>query len=1494
MKKVLLSLVFFFVFINIGHAQTSTNLSYGNFGCYNLEGSNGTDYSPFGYDLTINGTIDTGSGHVKSASEFDGTSYEFMYNISLASRLNSITKYSIAVWFKSDVTSTNKGFIKGKDSSQTADEQFMARYDSDTGGTLTWAHDGGSGDNMRIESSTGIQDTGWNLMVVTWDTTQNGGVPYMWLNNTNNTLSVSDGSVQSTTGHNLFYVGIGSKEATAGSWNGQVDSLMLWNYSLNTSQIDDLWNSGSGRSCEDIYGVTAEGGGGDPTPAGDFADDLQINLTFDENLTKDYSLNNLLFEIQGTANQISGDTCKWYGCANFSASSGDYINSSFTTSWDSGISVSWWINYISSPSTTSHGMWRFGKNSAYQSYCEESIFGLNCHYDALNGEVSGVPGEDYIPNVDTWTHYFVIYNETTHRIYQNGVLIDTENDAFGNLNYSNPMDILVGISPSYSADMYMDEFLMWNRSDFTLTNVTTLYNQKRLGTPPEIDLFVSNVTYNMLDHINWSHQYNYITNFSGTMPINITLKNSGTNTTNTFSYNLSLEGTNICSGTTTLSPFASLDITCNWTKAEGIHKGYVIIDSGLDITEDDETNNNLTVYIPFIKDRTYFTRFIDQDQWLGEYDDYCTNASNLVAESSCNRYDSSTADDWNTGWGANDIDPRGKQGRQNSVNCMKNNYSFSIEACNRSLNYLGGWASFDGTEYTSVQAIHELAQLGFQFNLMFPMLNKDNVTYLAAQYHDICNDVFELISPYSDTVDAIASDNGKGFGSGMAEMCYSILGLYPNNPNQYSELEDQTWQYWIPDEWMDREDGFLLGVKNDSHAKYDEGWHYKFYSQYHLVENLLQRDKLNLTDNSFYQNAMCSMGNEFITDLLDHNHYGFDYLGQGKQNLSGVQRGDSYTYTDISSGSILAGSIVTYYGLLCDDQTIKNELLWMREFIFNESGNNGVIDVNSFNIIDTYLEKQLNDQATKTSPRDTHPRIIFDNANDIFTIRSDYTYLNDTVIQIDGGEERGTGHSQAQGFYLYALGTPFIDYEQVPSSAFSNNDDVRSEVHKNTVAFYNQTNAQGDFDTYSQSWNNAIFNQYYGMLDAPEKTLADYPDFRYMQLNATGDVEDYIGTNDTEFAGAYIYRPMFNTTGDIEESFIKFGDLMVKRLRVPDSETGEIYDTSMSMNVFDYVTWGLNLTQTTLNLSRNATLVQQVVWSNESLILGLAQRWNACTSKTTCSGNTLLSVNYTKFYHYVAKNSLDMIKSYTWFDLNGAYQTVNKIDNADKGVSQGNNNIVYDTDEDGFSTSGTINATGWGMVYDSTNKKYGAFNSTSFYTGSYELVSSNDTFEYFVDVDTDKITLSINSMKRANWIDYPVVVEVSIDGQEMTNTSNFTVTKDSVEISSTEIGSVVTFDVIGSQTTSTYIITAGDTPAGVSDSCTCPNVNNNWQLNLTDGCFIQTDCHLGIGNISFIESGSISFNATINVTRIGSLNASGTSTQSLGYIYPNTLILQRG
>jgi len=64
-----------------------------------------------------------------------------------------------------------------------------------------------------------------------------------------------------------------------------------------------------------------------------------------------------------------------------------------------------------------------------------------------------------------------------------------------------------------------------------------------------------------------------------------------------------------------------------------------------------------------------------------------------------------------------------------------------------------------------------------------------------------------------------------------------------------------------------------------------------------------------------------------------------------------------------------------------------------------------------------------------------------------------------------------------------------------------------------------------------------------------------------------------------------------------------------------------------------------------------------------------------------------------------------------------------------------------------------------------------------------------------------------------------------------------------------------------------------DFPLG---TCVCPGYDVNWEVNMSDYCIINEDCDIGSGNLTFVDEGNFTCNATINVANMGKPSVDGT------------------
>ncbi len=61
----------------------------------------------------------------------------------------------------------------------------------------------------------------------------------------------------------------------------------------------------------------------------------------------------------------------------------------------------------------------------------------------------------------------------------------------------------------------------------------------------------------------------------------------------------------------------------------------------------------------------------------------------------------------------------------------------------------------------------------------------------------------------------------------------------------------------------------------------------------------------------------------------------------------------------------------------------------------------------------------------------------------------------------------------------------------------------------------------------------------------------------------------------------------------------------------------------------------------------------------------------------------------------------------------------------------------------------------------------------------------------------------------------------------------------------------------------------------IQNSCGCQGLNLDWEIYMSDNCNITSNCNLGTGKLSFIDSGYINCNATINTSDLGDPGANG-------------------
>ena len=327
---------------------------------------------------------------------------------------------------------------------------------------------------------------------------------------------------------------------------------------------------------------------------------------------------------------------------------------------------------------------------------------------------------------------------------------------------------------------------------------------------------------------------------------------------------------------------------------------------------------------------------------------------------------------------------------------------------------------------------------------------------------------------------------------------------------------------------------------------------------------------------------------------------------------------------------------------------------------------------------------------------------------------------------------------------------------------------------------------------------------------------SQYPDGRAFPLSYGGDIEDYIGTTDSKFAGVYVWRP-YNGTNPVNEFFVKYGDIIVKRTFLKDpTSTGEVYQNFIFINrEFGFNINGLNMTQNLSSKRMDTKMVWTNISSNNAFKMGGGT--TNITLSFTKTGTADGSQNYSRVYYHTKNASADFIFYHHWY-MNGEQINASAVLGTDNGVNFSNNIVVFDTDYNGYVNSSGKNSTGWALVWNDNNREIGAFNTTKICNNATScLFTSNQSLTAFLRRNSNQIEVTINTMEIRTGIDFPIDVNISINMSEMINNTNGTIKRnsDGIIISSTQNGEIVSFIASGGALSETFIISGNGTyPTG--------------------------------------------------------------------------------
>jgi len=204
-------------------------------------GTIASDSSGNGYDGTLDGNPQWVSGKLKGALAFDGQGDHVIDNDG-ENYLNGLSAVSVAMWIKSDLTNTDRGFINGEQSDDN-DNVMTMRYDAAGaffGGInlLKVAVTSTPGGEQQLESSSNLQTTEWQHVAMTW---VSGGLIRFYVNGVEDTPSgrIGPNNAGTVSGCTMLVIGAGAKDNNwAGEgWDGLIDDVRIYSRALSAAEI---------------------------------------------------------------------------------------------------------------------------------------------------------------------------------------------------------------------------------------------------------------------------------------------------------------------------------------------------------------------------------------------------------------------------------------------------------------------------------------------------------------------------------------------------------------------------------------------------------------------------------------------------------------------------------------------------------------------------------------------------------------------------------------------------------------------------------------------------------------------------------------------------------------------------------------------------------------------------------------------------------------------------------------------------------------------------------------------------------------------------------------------------------------------------------------------------------------------------------------------------------------------------------------------------------
>lgn len=1078
----------------------------------------------------------------------------------------------------------------------------------------------------------------------------------------------------------LQYSGLGGRTKTSDLFGEMaVQHLGVYEKVLSDAEIEQYMDATNGT---------------ESTPPAASSDIIYFNATFSTGLNDHSEYNHTLTSVSG-ASQTNITVGNRIGVLNLSATSSDRVTATLIPNITS-MSIMRWEYYVNQPSAGNvqwgYDIYNSGTDRArmqYATYC------YNPSWYSSGGEISTSTSSSGCVQDGAW--YFVVeqYNGSDYTFWLNGDDYTTSTTGTGDLLLATGHTITLGAQDGggYNYEGYMDDFIISSRSNYTTSDIESLYQAGVRGTPPVLDIVVENVSINadLSYKYNFSHQNNTY-NMSGTIPYAFSINNVGTNDTQDFNVSTYIDGQLICDTRMNLTAGGSYTVYCNISKELGYRTGAVVVDSYDEIVEDTENNNDNRIYIDW---NDFLPLPAD---WTGSFGDHVKNTSSGISYTAYNAMkDFDGNDDFNLGWGIDDVDPRGKKAYGNAWTCFVNDYEQGAKFyCDKAINHLDGWLALQNWGAGDVQAVHEWNFVVKTYKMMLPNLTKAQAINYSTQISRIHNELFAHTDVRPDLdLNTSFLDNGKGFGSGMGSAAWFMMGEDVNNPSLY---------WYNPAEYSGTDTYAAWNARIEKHISAEdcaEGTLYCNYAKRHLGEYLAKEqhdgDPFGIVNK--YNDEICSFSEYFINNLLEFENFA---IGKDGALARWTTYGDSYYDVTLGNSDAIGISMVHHLASACNEEAVKRGVVTLTADIHDRDTHN----TNRRPLQAVYSYYNLSDYAAYTQSEMQENFGYYDSPvwDDLLVNRFADTTTKDLHLQFRGGDTADYGHPFAHfDIYGFYKGIEFLGFPQV-----SFNDDVRLETHTNTLSFSNDTTSHG----YVSSCT-AQLNQYYGGANNLDMSLYPFDDDGVMDSSCQGTQYGKFVGLDSELVSNVMTQPYDVSTEQQKRLNFVYEDVLID-VWLLNATSGDAYFNYNSIS--DEVSGSVN--GNTISLS-NGTVNWNIstVYSSET-ISAYGGTTTIVPNGEKTSSNPVASF-YNRYFQTMTVNGQEVaILAHKFYNVSHEQTVSSTSSNGDEGVliSNGTRNVYvyFDTNKDGninafnFSTDAeilaiNINGTDTYMVSDASS-----------------------------------------------------------------------------------------------------------------------------------------------------------------------------------------------